>query len=113
MFAVKAKIYGSPAVLLLMKHLIIGPNFSALHWSPHSSLVSIGQHFVTMRLVHLPKRTDKSLMFSCLLLISGADLIIESDQAVRAVYSCTSWFVHVFCLIRLNFCHSFLRTCAS
>ena len=26
------------------------------------SLVSIGQHFVTMRVVHLPKRTETSLM---------------------------------------------------
>ena len=35
-----------------MKHLVIGqrqnaPNVSAFHWSPHGSLVSIGQHFVT------------------------------------------------------------------
>ena len=41
-----------PALSLLMKHLVIGqrqkaPNFSAFHWSPHDSLVSIGQHFVT------------------------------------------------------------------
>ena len=56
MFAVKAKIYGcsiiSPTLSLLMKHLVIGQrqkatNFSAFHWSPHGSLVSIGQHFVT------------------------------------------------------------------
>ena len=61
MFAVKAKIYGvpiiNPALLLLMKHLAIGqrqkaPNFSGFHWSPHSSLVSIGQHFVATRVVH-------------------------------------------------------------
>ena len=42
----------NPALSLLMKHLVIGqrqtaPNFSAFHWSPHGSLVSIGQHFVT------------------------------------------------------------------
>ena len=41
----------SPALSLLMKHLVIGqrlktPNFSAFHWSPHGSLVSIGQHFI-------------------------------------------------------------------
>ena len=47
----------SPALSLLMKHLVIGqgqkaPNFLAFHWSPHSSLVSIGQHLVTMRVVH-------------------------------------------------------------
>ena len=54
------------ALSLLMKHLVIGQcqealNFSAFHWSPHSSLVSIGQHFVTMRVVHLPKRTETSI----------------------------------------------------
>ena len=42
----------NPALSLLMKHLVIGqrskaPHFSAFHWSPHGSLVSIGQHFVT------------------------------------------------------------------
>ena len=42
----------SPALSLLMKHLVIGqrlktPNFSAFHWSPDGSLVSIGQNFVT------------------------------------------------------------------
>ena len=44
----------SPALSLLMKHLVIGqrlktPNFSAFHWSPCGSLVSIGQHFVATR----------------------------------------------------------------
>ena len=57
----------SPALSLLMKHLVIGqrlktPNFSAFHWSPHGSLVSIGQHFVIIRVVHLPKRTETSLI---------------------------------------------------
>ena len=57
----------NPALSLLMKHLVIdqrqkAPNFSAFHWSPHGSLVSIGQHFVTTRVVHLPKRTDTSLI---------------------------------------------------
>ena len=57
----------NPALSILMKHLIIGqcqkaPNFSAFHWSSHDSLVSIGQHFVTTRLVHLPKRTETSLI---------------------------------------------------
>ena len=31
---------------------------SAFHWSPHGSLVSTGQHFVTTRVVHLPKRPE-------------------------------------------------------
>ena len=55
------------ALSLSMKHLVIGqcqkaPNFSAFHWSPHGNLVSIGQHFVTVRVVHLPKRTERSLI---------------------------------------------------
>ena len=53
----------NPAISLLMKNLVIGqretaPNFSAFHQSPHGSLVSIGQHFVTTRVVHLPNRTE-------------------------------------------------------
>ena len=36
----------NPALSLLKKHLVIGrrqkaPNYSAFHWSPHGSLVSI------------------------------------------------------------------------
>ena len=55
------------ALSILMKHLVIGqsekaPNFSAFHWSPHGTLVSIGQYFVTMRVVRLPKRTEPSLI---------------------------------------------------
>ena len=47
----------SPALSLLMKHLVIGqrlktPNFSAFHWSQRGSLVSIGQYFVATRVVH-------------------------------------------------------------
>ena len=77
MFAVKAQIQAQtiiiPDLSLLMKHLVIGQrqkavNFSAIHWSPHDSLVSIGQHFITTRVVHLPKRTESSL-------------ITESDQS--------------------------------
>ena len=57
----------SPVLSLLMKHLVIGqrqkaPDLSAFHWSPHGSLVSIGQYFVTTRVVHLPKRTKTSLL---------------------------------------------------
>ena len=53
----------NPALSFMMKHLVIGqrqkaPNFSALHWSRHGSRVSIGQHFVITRNVHLPKRTE-------------------------------------------------------
>ena len=57
----------NPALSLLMKHLVIGQrqrasNFSAFHRSPHGCLVSIGQHFVTTRVVHLSKRTETSLI---------------------------------------------------
>ena len=55
------------ALSILIKYLVIGqrqndPNFSAFHWSPHGRMVSIGQHFVTTRVVHLPKRTETSLI---------------------------------------------------
>ena len=44
----------SPALSLLMKHVVIGqgkkaPDFSAFHWPPHGSLFFIGQHFQTTR----------------------------------------------------------------
>ena len=57
----------NPALSLLMKHLDIcqrqkAPYFSAFHWTPHGSLFSTGQHFVTTRVVHLPKRTETSLI---------------------------------------------------
>ena len=56
----------NPALSLLMKHLVIRQrqkafNFSAFHWSPHGSLVSIGQHFVNTRVVLLPKRIETIL----------------------------------------------------
>ena len=52
---------------VLKKHLVIGkrykaPNFSVFHRSPHRSPVSIGQYFVTTRVVHLPKRTEISFI---------------------------------------------------
>ena len=74
-----------------MKHLVTGqhqkdPDFSALHWPPHGSLVSIGQHFLTTRVVHLPKRSETSLRNQTL-----ADMITKSDLAVQDVHSCNSW----------------------
>ena len=97
----------NPAQSLLMKHLVIGqrqnaPNFSAFHWSPHGCLITIGQHFVTTRVVHLPKRTETSLNYRIGPLRSDSviklvlDLITESDQAVWAVHSCNSWFLLLF-----------------
>ena len=96
----------SPALSLLMKHLVIGqrlktPNFSAFHWSPRGSLVSIGQHFVATRVVHLPKSTEISLItesdqsgpnHQLLQLCTVRTARSNSDQAVRAVHSCNSWF---------------------
>ena len=94
----------NPALSLLMKRLVIGqrqkaPNFSAFHWSPHGSLVSIGQHFVTRRVVHLPKRTETSLItesdqrasnYQFCSYARSAQPGPISDQAVRAVHSCNS-----------------------
>ena len=92
------------ALSLLMKHLVIGqrekaPKFSAFHWLPHGSLVSIGQNFITTRVVHLPKRIETSLItesdqsgpnHQLLQLCTAHTAWSESDQAVRAVHSCKS-----------------------
>ena len=94
----------SPALSPLMKHLVIGqrlktPNFSAFHWSPRDSLVSTGQHFVAMRVVHLPKSTETSLITESdqsepnhrlLHLCTARTAWSDSDLAVRAVHSCIS-----------------------
>ena len=91
----------SPALSLLMKHLVIGqrlktPNFSAFHWSPRGVLVSIGQHFVATRVVHLPKSTETSLItesdqsgpnHQLLQLCTARTAWSNWDQAVRAVHS--------------------------
>ena len=95
----------NPALSLLMEHLVIGqrqkaPNFSAFHWSPHGSLVSIGQHFVTTRDVHSPKRAETSLItesdqsgpnHQLLLQCTARTALSDSDPAVRAVHSCNCW----------------------
>ena len=88
-------LYNQSSSIALKKHLVSGqcqnaPNVSAFPWSPPGILVSIGQHFVITRVVHLLKRTETSL-------ITKADLITESDQAVWAVHSCNSWFSMEFC----------------
>ena len=88
-----------------MRHLVIGlrqkaRNFSAFHWSPHGCLITIGQHFVTTRVVHLPKRTETSLItesdqsranHQLLQLCTVRAAWSDSDKAVRAVHSCKSW----------------------
>ena len=102
----------SPALSVLMKHLVIGQRqkpqyFSAFHWSPHGrlSLVSIGQNFVTTRAVHLPKRTETSSItesdqggpdHQLLQLCTARTAWSDSDHAVRAVHSCISWFLSFF-----------------
>ena len=108
----------NPALSLLMKHLVVGQRqkasyFSAFHWSPHGSLVSIGQHFVITRVVHLPKRTETSLITKSdqsgpnhqpLQLCTARLAWSESDQAVRAVHSCKSWFSFVSKFIFMGCC---------
>ena len=118
MFAIKVKIY---EVLYKQSSSIAfdeisrywsapkNPNFSAFHWSPHGSLVSIGQNFVTTRVVHLPERTETSLItesdqsgpnHQLLQLCTARTAWSESDQAVRAVHSCISWFTIQVCHLR-------------
>ena len=70
MCAVKAEIYG---VLYNQSRSVAfdetssywsaptAPYCLAFHWSPHGSLVPIGQHFIIIRVVHLQKRTETSL----------------------------------------------------
>ena len=87
----------NPALSLLMKYLVIGqhqkaPNLSDFHWSTDGSLVSIGQQFVTTRVVHLPKRTKTSLITEsdlsglnhrigpCIGAIDGLDLFLYLKQ---------------------------------
>ena len=98
----------NPALSLLMEHLVIGqrkkaPNFSVFHRTPHGSLISIGQHFVTTRVVHFPKRTETSLITKSdqsgpnpqlLQLCTARTAWSESDQAVRAVHSCNTWSLY-------------------
>ena len=106
MFAVKAKIYRvlyNPSSSFTFDKTSSywsaqkAPNFWAFHWPQNGSRISIGQHFVTTMIVHLPKRTETSL-------ITEADLVTESDQAVWAVHSCNSWFmlyIWSFYIVRL------------
>ena len=79
--------------------------FSAFHWSPHGCLITIGQHFVTTRVVHLPKRTETSLItesdqsranHQLLQLCTVRTAWSDSDQAMRAVHSCKSWLLPIF-----------------
>ena len=110
----------SPALSLLMKHLVIGqrlktPNFSGFHWSPCGSLVSIGQHVVVTRVVHLPKSTKTSLItesdqsgpnHQLLQLCTARTAWSDLDQALRAVHSCKSWLSVCVLLTRLLHRHS-------
>ena len=74
--------------------------FLGFHWSPHGCLITIGQHFVTTRVVHLPKRTETSLItesdqsranHQLLQLCTVRTSWSDSDQDVRVVHSCKSW----------------------
>ena len=96
-----------------MRHLVIGqrqkaPNYSAFHCSQHGCLITIGQHFVTTRVVHLPKRTETSL-------ITESDQCKANHQLLqlctvrtawsKAVHSCKSWLCLVFAS-RKKKCHN-------
>ena len=96
-----------------MRHLVIAqrqkaPNFSAFHWSPHGCLITIGQHFVTTMVVHLPKRTETSLItesdqsranHQLLQLCTVRTAWSDSDQDVWAVHTCKSWLIYEFGLV--------------
>ena len=97
MLAVKANFYG----VLYKQYSSIAFNETSSYWSALKKLVSIGQNFVTKRVVHLPKRTETSLItesdqsgpnHQLLQLCTAHTAWSESDQAVRAVHSCISWF---------------------
>ena len=81
----------NPALSLLMKQLVIGqlqkaPNFSAFHWSPHGSLISIGRETSL-----ITKSDQRGPSHQLLQLCTAYTACSESDQAVWAVYSCSSW----------------------
>ena len=115
-----------------MKHLVIGQrqkalNFSAFHGSAHGSLVSIGQYFVTTRVVHSPKRTETSLIIKSnqsgpnhqlLQICTARTAWSYSDQAMRAVHSCNSWLSSVVfspglaCQAKCQSCHTKKSTLA-
>ena len=110
MLAVKAKIYGrlynqSSSIAFdetsSYWSALKSSKFLGFSWPPHGSLVSIGQNFLTTRVVHLPKRTETSLItesdqsgpnHQLLQLCTARTARSDSDQAVRAVHSCISWF---------------------
>ena len=91
----------NPTLSVLMKHLVIGqrlktPNVSAFHWSPRGVLVSIGQHFVATRVVHLPKSTETSLIAESDQSGPNHQLLQLCTARVRAVHSCNSWSLKFF-----------------
>ena len=107
----------NPALTVLMKQLVIGqrlktPNFSAFHWSPRGSLASIGQHFVATRVVYLPKSTETSLItesdqsgpyHQLLQLCTVRTAWSDSDQAMRALHSCNSWYLPYCRTVRVEY----------
>ena len=96
MLAVKSKIYG----VLYKQSSSIAFGETSSYWSvlkSFGSLVSIGQNVVPTRVVHLPKRTETSLItesdqsgpnHQLLQLCTARTAWSDSDQAVRAVHSC-------------------------
>ena len=119
MFAVKAKIYGvlynQPSSIAFDEtssywSALKSPDFSASHWSPqvvwfHWSAFRNheGSTFTEKDRNKLNYRIGPLRPDSVIKLVS--DLITESNQAVRAVHSCNSWF---WIKIR-KLCHSCLK----
>ena len=73
--------YSKPSYAYVIGQRQKAPNFSAFHWSQHENLISIGQHFVTMKVVHLPKGPKQAYLPNR----TEADLIIESVVVVVVV----------------------------
>ena len=105
----------SPALSLLMKHLVIGQrlktsNFSAFHWSPRGNLVSIGRLFCSHKGSTFTEKDRNKLNYR---IRTKADLITSycsyarpaqpglSDQAMPAMHSCISWLICQCVLIML------------
>ena len=112
----------NPALSLLTKHLVIGqrqkaPNFSAFHWSPHGSLVSICSAFRNHEGNTFTEKDRNKLNYRIGPRASNHQLCSYArpaqpgpipDQAVRAVHSCNSWLLEyqlqfqILCFIMNN-----------
>ena len=83
--------WSAPKSSYFLGFSLVAAQLSDYHWTA----------FRTMRVVHLPKRTETSLItesdqsranHQLLQLCTVRTAWSESDQAVRAVHSCKNWF---------------------